>query len=124
MPILRSYLADSDGNYILGDPNDPNSRIITSEYIYGVTDTKWQRVSSAVHGCGIKSFTIRHKESDDKWHLKINQTQHIGIYPSQDAAIQVLMGLFIQASGTMSGADAAATQQLSTSRSSIDQLPE
>ena len=125
MPTLRSYLVYGDGQYILSDPADPNSRIITDEYVYGVTDTKWQRVASSVHGrCGVKSFTIIHKASDDKWSLKINQSKHIGIYPSQDAAIQVLMGLFIQNSGTMSSADAAATQQLSTSRSSIDPIPE
>lgn len=125
MPTLRSYLVDGDGGYILSEPNDPNSRIITEEYIYGVTDTKWQRVASSVHGrCGVKSFTIIHKVSDDKWHLKINQSKHIGIYPSQDAAIQVLMGLFIQNSGSMNNADAAASMQLSTSRSSIDQIPE
>lgn len=125
MPTLRSYLVDGDGGYILSEPNDPNSRIITEAYIYGVTDTKWQRVASSVHGrCGVKSFTIIHKVSDDKWHLKINQSKHIGIYPSQDAAIQVLMGLFIQNSGSMNNADAAASMQLSTSRSSIDQIPE
>jgi hypothetical protein len=121
MPTLRSYLVDGDGDYILADPSDPNSRIQTGAYIYGVTDTSWQRVASAVHAhCGVKSFTIRHKIRDDKWHLKINQHQHIGIFPSQDAAIQVLLGLFIQNSGSALGADAAASLQLSVGRSSID----
>ena len=96
MPTLRSFLVDGDGEYILSDPADPNSRIMTDEYIYGVSDTSWQRVASSVKACGgVKSFHIRHKESDDKWQLMINKHQHIGIYPSQDAAIQVLIGLFI-----------------------------
>lgn len=122
MPTLRTYLVDGDGEYILSDPNDRTSRIITSEYIYGVTDTEWQRVASST-GCRIpvQSFDIKRKD-DTTWQLSLNKTKHIGIYPSQDAAIQVLMGHFIKNSGNMVMADEAASYQLSTDMSFIDDI--
>ncbi len=123
MPTLRSYLVDGDGEYILSDPANPSSRIITDEYIYGVTDTAWQRVASATgRRCPVQSFDIKRKD-DTTWHLSINKKRHIGIYPSQDAAIQVLMGLFIKNSGNLDQADEAASYQLSTERSFIDIIP-
>ena len=122
MPTLRTYLVDGDGEYILSDPDDRFSRIITSEYIYGVTDTDWQRVASAT-GCRIpvRSFDIKRKD-DTTWQLSLNKTKHIGIYPSQDAAIQVLMGHFIKNSGNMVMADEAASYQLSNQQSFIDDI--
>ena len=123
MPTLRSYLVDGDGFYILSEPGNPQSRIITDEYIYGITSTKWSRIASSTP-CkdGIMSFNIHHKATDDIWHLKINQQKHIGLYPSQDAAIQVLMGLFIKNSGSLESADIAASLQLSLGQSHIDQI--
>ena len=96
MPTLRTYLVDGDGEYILSDPSDTTSRIIIESFIYGVTNSKWQRIATATGPrCPVRSFHIRRKE-DTVWHLMINQQKHIGFYPSQDSAIQVLMGLFIK----------------------------
>ena len=122
MPTLRTYLVDGNDEYILSDPSDRTSRIITSEYIYGVTDSEWQRVASAT-SCRIPvlSFDIKRKDNTT-WQLSLNKTKHIGIYPSQDAAIQVLMGHFIKNSGNMVMADEAASYQLSTNRSFIDDI--
>jgi len=118
MPFLHTYLVDGVGNYI----TDEGQRIILSSYEYGTTGFDWQRVASSTKKPPfIRSFNIQKFDNGDTWLLKVNQQMLIGLYPSQDAAIQVLHGLFIRCNASREGAEAAMSKQLSQGTSTIDE---
>ena len=118
MPFLHTYLVDGDDYVVDQDGN----RIIVQSYEYGTTGFDWQRIASATKKPPfVRSFNIRKFDNGDTWTLTVNRQMFIGIYPSQDAALQVLKGLFIRCNASPAGAEAAMTQQLSWGSSTIDQ---
>ena len=118
MPFIHTYLVDEDGNYI---HDGSNNRIIVESFEYLVTSFDWRRIASSVKKPAyIRSFQIRRFDSGATWLLIVNQKQLVGIYPSQDAALQVLTGLFTRIGARDDAAEAAMTQQLSRGISTID----
>ena len=119
MPFLHSYLVDADGEYIV---DAEGARIIVSSYEYGTTGFDWQRIASSTKKPPfVRSFAIRKFDNGDTWTLTVNQKMFIGIYPSQDAALQVLIGLYIRCNASKIGAEAAITKALSTGQGYIDE---
>ena len=117
MPFLHTYLVDEHGDWIVDGSGD---RIILSSFSYDLTSYDWTRVASSVRRTPfIRSFDIK-VFSSGKWSLVVNKKQLIGLYPSQDACIQVLFGLFIRHNASKAGAEAVMTQQLSNGISHID----
>jgi hypothetical protein len=118
MPFLHTYLVDGAGNYVVNN----GSRIIVQSYEYGTTGFDWQRIASSTKKPPfIRSFDIKKFDNGATWLLKVNQQMLIGLYPSQDAALQVLRGLFIRCNASQESADVAMSHQLSKGQSTIDQ---
>ncbi len=118
MPFIYTYLVDENGDYIV---DEQGSRIILDSVEYSTTGNDWRRIASSTKRPPyIRSFQIRKFNDGDTWLLIVNQKQLIGIYPSQDASLQVLIGLFTRISANAEGAEATMTAQLSRGTSSID----
>lgn len=118
MPFIYTYLVDGNGDYIL---DGSNNRIIVDSFEYQVTSFDWRRIASSVKKPPyIRSFQIRKFDGGATWLLIVNQKQLIGIYPSQDAALQVLTGLFTRVSASEEFAQSTMSYQLSLGSSTID----
>jgi hypothetical protein len=121
LPTLKTYLTDGQGEYILQDPSDPNSRILVSTYEYATTGRQWSRIAANIkHPRFVRSFHIRKHNDGANWTVLLNRTQLVGVYPTQDACIQVVQGCFIRCGASRDGSEAAMTDQLSEGRSFID----
>ena len=110
---INSYLVDENGDYILTEAGD---RIIIGSTSI-VQDGPYRRLGGVVRRDikYIRSFQVSKRETD--WLLKVNQHQLVGRYPTQMAALQVLVGLFTRIG---SGDDHYITQAMSAMLSKGD----
>lgn len=92
----NEYLVDENGDYVLTDPLDPQSRIIIATRSLSVNGD-YRPIGGGLrrklNNRPVLSFRVKHSDSTDQWTLSVNRDTFIGIYPTQDAAIGVLYGL-------------------------------
>lgn len=118
MPFVYKYQVDVNGDYVLNGGN----RVVEESYEFATSGGfDWRRVASSTKKHPyVRSFQIKKFDNGDTWLLIINQKQLVGIYPSQDAAIQVLLGCFTRVSASDLGALGTMSYQLSQGYSFID----
>jgi hypothetical protein len=118
MPFIYKYQVDGAGDYVL----DQGNKVILESYEYGEgAGLDWRRIASSTKKPPyVRSFQVRKFDNGDTWVLIINQKQLVGIYPSQDAALQILNGLFTRVSANDEAARATMSYQLSKGYSSVD----
>jgi len=118
MPFVYNYQVDANGDYVLNGGN----RVIEDSYEFASSGGfDWRRVASSTKKPRyVRSFQIKKFDNGDTWLLIINQKQLVGIYPSQDAALQVLLGCFTRVSASDLGALETMSYQLSQGYSFID----
>ena len=118
MPFVYKYQVDVNGDYVLNGEN----RVVEDSYEFAASGGfDWRRVASSTKKPRyVRSFQIKKFDNGDTWLLIINQKQLVGIYPSQDAALQVLLGCFTRVSASDLGALETMSYQLSQGYSFID----
>ncbi len=98
---INEYLINGgpEVGYVLHDPNDPTSRIITDQTTY-VVDGNYRAIGSQVGARSnpALSFNIRRRPNGE-WYLMTNQQTFAGKYPSQAACLGVLYGIMTYNSG-------------------------
>ena len=116
MPTLYKYQVDASGDYVLNGGN----KIVLNSYPFASSGWNYRRLSSTVkRPAYIRSFKIQKFNDGTTWTLVVNQKQLIGIYPTQDACLEILVGLVTSSGGAESGAYESLSRQLSLGRSSI-----
>ena len=92
--VLYDYLTDENGEYVLDESGD---KIIISSTSIVDESGPWRRIGGVVRRDikYVRSFQVqkRYRDGSNVWLLKVNLHQLVGIYPTQQAALQVLMGL-------------------------------
>ena len=96
MPYIYDYQMDGN-DYVL----DQGNKIVEAQYEY---TNEWRALATSVR-CPhfIYNFNIRKFNDGDRWLLIVNQKQLIGFYPSQDAAIDVLVGMMTRLCASEAG---------------------
>ena len=99
---FNEYLVDENGDYVLTDPLDPQSRIVIGTR--SVTANGDYRpigggLRRKLNNRPVLSFEIKYYDVTGQWSLTVNRDTFIGIYPTQDAAVGVLYGLMTFHSG-------------------------
>ena len=98
---INEYLVNGgpEVGYVLHDPNDPTSRIITNQTTYAV-DGNYRAIGGQVGARSnpALSFNIRRRPNDE-WYMMINQQTFAGKYPSQAACLGVLYGIMTHNDG-------------------------
>jgi hypothetical protein len=118
MPFIYKYQVDVNGDYVLNGGN----RVVEDSYEFAASGGfDWRRVASSTKKQPyVRSFQIKKFDNGDTWLLLINQKHLVGIYPSQDAALQVLLGCFTRVSASDLSALETMSYQLSQGYSFID----
>lgn len=110
MPTTTIFLTDGEGNYVLVDgyrvilgydyDGDGDEDVPTGFLNYSMSGP-WRRLGGVVRPDikYIRSFNVQKRNDGDSWILIVNQKQMVGVYPTQTAALQVLMGIFTRLSG-------------------------
>lgn len=118
MPFLTQWQV-TDNEYDLEGGN--RQEITAYEYSASGVDN-YRRIASSTHSIPfVRSFKI-FKQDANNWALTVNQNAYIGRYPSRDAAIQVLVGLASNSSGSTAGLTENYDHQLSFGSSTIDAI--
>lgn len=121
MPFLTQWQINGNEYFLDGSGN--KVAVSGGQYEYnGSGVDNFRRIASST--CSIpfvRSFKILKKDSDN-WNLSVNQNKYIGRYPSQDAAVQVLVGLATRSSGSTMGLTENFDHQLSFGFSTIDTI--
>ncbi len=98
---INEYLIDGgpEVGYVLHDPNDPTSRIVTSQTTYAV-NTDYRAIGAQIGARSMPalSFNIRRRPNGE-WYLMTNQQTFAGKYPSQAACLGVLYGIMTSNDG-------------------------
>ena len=111
------YLVSPLGDYILVN----GERIIVGENAYSY-DPDYLRIGGSLKKKtpNVYSYKIA-RANDDEWYLTVNQNYFVGKYPTQAAAIGVLVGMGFHGSGGQEGISEWFNNSLDSGASYIEQ---
>ena len=119
---INAFLVDENGDYVLTESGD---KIIIGSTTIVKDRPEYRRLGGVARRDirYIRSFQVSKRTipTGEEWLLKVNRHQLVGRYPDQQAALQVLLGLFTRiASGSDHAILASLSDMLSRPGSFID----